>query len=599
MVKISIYDKDLKRLAYLENSLEVSLECKKNSISYFAFSLPENDKKNEFCKPFNFVKFDGEFYRIIPIVYNFSENGRYVYKCEHAICTLIDDILVGWTQIGSIEIYTKKVIEYILEAQNKKFWKIGRCDFEKQFEYGWQDENLLCVLFDVVKPIVDYYTFEYDFSSFPWTINLVREDQDKKAEIFAYEGKNLLSWKVSYQSDKVITRLIPRGYGEGVNQLDISKVNDGYIYLQSEEEYINKYGLHTGVIVDRRYENADTLKSYAQKVLKESQEPYVEYEAKVVFDENIKVGKKIRVKVGNDFFYFLISSVIKKYNDVETLELKLANKPKDIANAISEIADRQRIESSYAQGATQQYSFGGSDNADENVPYILPFYISENAVYINKISIKIKIGSFRAYSSTSNNNGGIFQMLYANGEGTGKGQTTEQTVQTGGGSVFVQDSTSTDYDNGMTGQKATTYAGDPSHNHWVDTAFSHVHNVSFSFELPLERQTIVIPAQDVISQVQVQSLINVPPHKHEIEPVIQFFGSPTQATVYIDNEVVGVYNDELSNIEINNAEQLMQVSGEISRGTWHEIKIQCNDKCHVSVQGYVQDFIQSRGGGNY
>ena len=57
----------------------------------------------------------------------------------------------------------------------------------------------------------------------------------------------------------IVTRLYPLGYGEGVNQLNIKEVNNNKPYLQSPQEYIDKYGLINRIWIDRRYEDEQPL----------------------------------------------------------------------------------------------------------------------------------------------------------------------------------------------------------------------------------------------------------------------------------------------------------------------------------------------------
>ncbi len=58
----------------------------------------------------------------------------------------------------------------------------------------------------------------------------------------------------------IITRIYPKGYGEGVNQLTIESVNPtGKKYIDADPAIIAEYGLISDLWVDRRYEQAQTL----------------------------------------------------------------------------------------------------------------------------------------------------------------------------------------------------------------------------------------------------------------------------------------------------------------------------------------------------
>lgn len=90
------------------------------------------------------------------------------YQLEHVLATLVDDVLFRYHQIGNIGVYTDEVLEYILSHQEIQRWKLGQVDFDRQFEYKWENENLLAALFSVPKPFVDPYLFTWDTTRYPY-----------------------------------------------------------------------------------------------------------------------------------------------------------------------------------------------------------------------------------------------------------------------------------------------------------------------------------------------------------------------------------------------------------------------------------------------
>ena len=48
-----------RRVAVLENAHNVSEEQRINAVWQLRFSLPWDDSKNQFCKPFHYVRHDG------------------------------------------------------------------------------------------------------------------------------------------------------------------------------------------------------------------------------------------------------------------------------------------------------------------------------------------------------------------------------------------------------------------------------------------------------------------------------------------------------------------------------------------------------------
>ena len=61
MAKPQIFNRDMKRLAYLDNALAVGYGLETNSLWTATFTLPADDPKNAYCAPLNFVEiFDGD-----------------------------------------------------------------------------------------------------------------------------------------------------------------------------------------------------------------------------------------------------------------------------------------------------------------------------------------------------------------------------------------------------------------------------------------------------------------------------------------------------------------------------------------------------------
>lgn len=159
-------------MAILENAYAASESQKINSVWYFYFSLPYGDSKNEYCKPFYYVRPDGgELYRIMPETLSVSESGGVSYQCEHVLATLIDNVLFGYHVVGNLGVYTADVIRYILDHQLVKNWVLDECDFRNQFEYGWEQESLLSALFSVLSPLSSPMIVT-DTSVYPWRLSL-------------------------------------------------------------------------------------------------------------------------------------------------------------------------------------------------------------------------------------------------------------------------------------------------------------------------------------------------------------------------------------------------------------------------------------------
>ena len=202
---IEVFDKTRRRVAILENAYAASESQKINSVWYFYFSLPYGDSKNEYCKPFYYVRPDGgELYRIMPETLSVSESGGISYQCEHVLATLIDNVLFGYHVVGNLGVYTADVIRYILDHQLVKNWVLDECDFRNQFEYGWEQESLLSALFSVLSPLSSPMIVT-DTTVYPWRLSLKKLVTTGRPEMYV---------RRRYNKGELATLQHPQTHGE-------------------------------------------------------------------------------------------------------------------------------------------------------------------------------------------------------------------------------------------------------------------------------------------------------------------------------------------------------------------------------------------------
>ena len=409
---LEIFDKNRRRVAIAEKACKKEEEQRINSIWFLQFSLPYNDSKNQYCRPFNYVRLDGgELYRIMPAAAKVTETGFITYRCEHVLATLIDKVLFGYHVVGNRGVYTKDCINYILDKQDVKNWVLYECDFSRQFEYGWEQETLLSALFSIATPLSDYM-WVTDTTVYPWRLSLKKIDMSQKPELYIRRNWNMLSYEDSSDPQKICTRIYPLGYGEGVNQLNIKSVNNGVPYLQSPKAYTDEYGIIERVWIDRRYEDAESLKSAAQVLLDELQEPIVQYNVGFAeLDESdynkAAIGKRTRIlypELGKKVDTF-ITELRLKHDDIKSSTIVIANRSTNIAGTVADMADRQRIEQAYSQGATQLFAQSVQANATTEKSAKLNFFIPSEMRIVNAIKVKIQLDRFRSYSKATEGGG--------------------------------------------------------------------------------------------------------------------------------------------------------------------------------------------------
>lgn len=588
---LEVFDKNLKRVAYLENAFEKIEDTKINAINYLNFDLPNDDPKIEFLKPFHYVKCGKNLYRILPKVVQTEETDILSVECEHVLATLLNDVIFGNVIIGNIGTYTREVIEFVLSKQKVKNWKLGRCDFSRQFEYCWENENLASALFSIPKPLAEDYMWTFDTETYPWTINLIKLDKTKKPDAYIQAKKNLLKLTKGSDPKQLFTRIYPLGYGEGVNQLTIKDVNNGIPYLQSPQDIINKYGIIETIWIDRRYENADSLRDAAKAMLEEFQEPLMEYEVDyqaIDIREKLSLGSKVRIIDEDDSVDDFVVGIRYEYDDVKKTTITIANKSRTVATSIADLADRQRIEMTYSQGATQLYAQSLQVNADSKHGAEINFFIPNEMRVINKVMAKIKLESFRAYSKATEGGGGYVDSTSSGGGDYGS-------TSSGGGEYSSTDSGGGDYGttHGVEDVDAGTYRYNviggagyveiykvTRHEHRLSIS-DHSHSFSISdhshsFSIPDHRHTITIPN-----------------HEHKIVPGIYTFGSPKWFEIKVNGKSKGYVT--ATSWEYDVTKYLLDNKKRISRGSWQSIEIIPNDLAYISIDLMLQGFVQSRG----
>ena len=436
---LEVFDLQRLKTAILQNSFDRIETEEINAVNKLQFSMPGDDPKTAFCKHFHYVRFDdGQLYRILTPRKSKADISVKIYDCEHVVATLTDDVLFGQHVVGNMGVYTADVINYVLSKQTVQRWVLAECDFNRQFEYAWENENLLAALFSIPNRFTDPYIWKFDTSVFPWRLSLKRIDPTATPQFYIRAGKNLLSMEETQGGTDICTRLYCLGYGEGVNQLTISDVNNGVPYLLAPQSKINEYGLITRIFVDRRFEDAQSLKERGQAILAELQEPKITrtFEVADLYKltndnlDNAELGRITRLTEDDTQTY--ITGITRNHDIPGDMALTLSTKAVDVASTIADLADRQRIEQVYSQGATQIYAQSVQANATETVKAKLNFYIPAEMRIVNAVKVKINLSPFRSYSRATSG-GGSTNVTSSSGGGT-------TVTSSGGGSTTVTSS---------------------------------------------------------------------------------------------------------------------------------------------------------------
>lgn len=603
---LEIFDLKRKKQAILENAYNISEAIKINAVSTFQFSLPKNDYKNGYCNPLWMVRYGGgELYRIVG---NTTVDSEVSYQCEHVITTLLNTVLHGFHVVGNLGVYTADVIRYVLSKQTD--WVLSTCDFTRQFEYGWENENLLGALFSIPTLFTDYYMWKFDTAVFPWKLSLKKLNLSINPQLYIRSQKNMLSLSHPVDYKTICTKLTPLGAGEGVNQLDIKSVNSGKNYLLAPQKYIDKYGIVETVWTDRRYTNPQSLLEAGRTMLNELQEPYEEYsvdfaQLKGGYFDVAEVGKVAQIVSGNVKYNNFIVEVNHNHSDVSSSTISIANKPADIATSVADLADRQRIEMTYSQGATNLYAQSLQANADTANGTVIKFFIPNEMRIVNKVIAKIEMSQFRAYSKATEGGGNTSTTSSSGGGGY-------TTSDWGGGGSTTSDSGGGYYGGGSyssTEPNSYLQVGHhcsepvwlnnrwdhmPTHSHEMPDMPSHSHNFSVpAISISSHSHQVSMPSHSHGFNVPAHAhSFTIPAHVHAINPGIYFFGGASGFTVYVNGVQKAVYNTTSAEIDLT---AFLEADGTIPRGNFHAVEIRPNALAYICIDLMVQGFIQSRG----
>ena len=655
---INLYDLSRKKIAVLDNAFEIDETKEINSVYSLEFSMPSTDLKNDLCQKYFYVRYDeGELYRITSVTKS-SSNGQQIirYFCEHVIATLIDDVIFGSETFGNLGFYTSDAINYILSKQTTMRWVIGTCDFSRQFEYTLENENLLAGLFSIANRFDVPYMWSYDTNVFPWRVSLKAIDTTEKPLFYIRAGKNILEPSETEETAEICTKLYCLGYGDGINQLTIKSVNNGIPYLLAEQEYIDKYGLISRIFTDKRFTDAQSLKERGQALLNELKTPRMTREFDVVDLYELTKADYDKAEVGritlltDDNTKTYITKITKRLDEAGDLKIELSTKTADIASSIADLADRQRINEVYSQGATQIYAQSVQANATTEKGAILSFFIPAEMKIVNAVKAKITLNRFRSYSQATAGGGesivsssdGGSSVVASNSGGSSTptsssgGSSTPTSNAAGDASVTSVSAKESIYISNVIGSSPiympktdivgeTAYGGSSltfSHKHTAGTLYlpytylglvpnhyhqysasghSHTVNIpshSHSVSIPAHTHSVSIPSHNhSVSIPSHTHTVNIPNHTHGIVQGIYEFGSPTSADLYVNG--IKKATIPASSSEIDITQYLLNEQGYVPRGSWINLEVKPNDLSYVIINLFVQGFIQSAGGGTY
>lgn len=452
-----ILDKSGKLIAILQNAYAIGYSKQKNALWTCSFSLPLDDAKATHVQPKYFVdlydhdRYIGKFVVNPKRTFKTESTNEITYHCEHVLSLLHSDVLFGYHQYTNYT--TQTVLSGLMDAQETKHWRLGDVAITRYFHYSWENEDsLLNAIMSVPGPFDEPYLWTWDDTVYPFVLDLVKPSDAVKGMVIA--GKNLRGLDIDEDPTNIVTRIYPLGFGEGVNQLTIAKVNGGRVYLQ-DDAAVAQYGVHKRVWVDLRFEVAESLKASAQAILDKFKAPIktvsidcIDYSLIDPYElSQYEVGDVLRVHdrdTGTDE-NIRVERMEKAdlYGAPYDLQLELGNVRDDISTTFADLQKKQLVNDTYSQGATNIDSRDFADNCDANFPAVIRFPIPDDVVNINEMTLTFETTNYRAYSKAIEGGGAIVSSTAAGGATTrtsSAGGATTRTSSSGGGTTATSTS---------------------------------------------------------------------------------------------------------------------------------------------------------------
>jgi hypothetical protein len=205
-----------------------------------------------------------------------------------------------------------------------------------------------------------------------------------------------------------VNYLIPKGFGEGVNQLTIERVNSGLKYLKDDAS-ITKWGKRSYIWIDKSVEDATTLKAKAQALLDQWKEPKISFGVNGAdlsilpeYSHERRILNTVTRIIVDDKEYLarIVGEKIADLSREYDVTYQINNKISNIATTQAELERKQQVNEAYSQGATNIFSFAYQDNCDSLVPAHISFYVDDDVVNVNTCELTFETKKYRGYNGT-------------------------------------------------------------------------------------------------------------------------------------------------------------------------------------------------------
>ncbi len=258
--------KDLAEVRRLEPA-SLSLCLKYNDISTATMRLVDGTwmDATEFVELYHIAGSVG-FFRLRQDTQTYRHYAQQEVTLDHAISTLMDGLLPEELTIGSASVDALDVLSQLLTYQPTTRWQMGTCELSQHLTYTFEaGTNLWTAVNAVLDKAAADFMWTYDFTTYPWTLNLVQSPNTVSCE--GRLNRGLSTAVVNTDRDDLITRIYP--YGK--NGITIASVNDGMPYIDADT--VEDWGIVCGKYVDNTLTDKQTLMDKARETLEKKKNP--------------------------------------------------------------------------------------------------------------------------------------------------------------------------------------------------------------------------------------------------------------------------------------------------------------------------------------
>lgn len=353
----------------------------------------------------NKVMFTG---RAMPVKSNMDSNGLF-YKevsCEGGMAYLNDTQTRRWNLSNQTptQLLTYLLNEHNLKVDASRRIYIGTINVTQPITVDCNYETTLNTIVSKIRNVLGGDLRVRETNGLLYLDYLVAQGNDNGVEVkLGYNMKSLIE-----EDDPldIITRGIILGYGEGINQLDIKKINNNIEYLDNPIS-MAKYGVIEGVITNLDIQNADTLKIYGATVLAEKSQTRLTLGigsldlSVLTGHENEDYSNGDNIKILNEFMNIdALARVIEREFDFlapQDKALTISTRSITLSDQIIELKQRNLSLENAPQGNTCIFPINIAENADAAHSINIDLDIPKETININRIYINLHGRKYRAY----------------------------------------------------------------------------------------------------------------------------------------------------------------------------------------------------------